>query len=139
MAKAAAVGAAADVAAVIIRQDPPMNIEYITSLLVLELLAKHILILQKFFLQIKDGDKRIFIINNKTEIALKRFPVHGQYKANLASIGTAMQKDITEQELKICLELCPYLQENGIFMAGVDVIDGKLIEGKVTLQLVLSR
>ena len=90
------------------------------------------IVLQKFFPEISEGDKRIFIIDGKAEIALKRVPANGQFRANLASGGTAMQTDITARENEICAEVGDKMKENGIFIAGLDVIAEHLIEVNVT-------
>ena len=112
-----------------------LNIDNITNAerLVESVLEKHQhIILQKFFPEIKDGDKRIFIMNGEPVAALKRIPKTGEYRANLASGGTAAATEITDKELEICKEIAPGLVENGIFVAGVDVIAGHLIEVNIT-------
>jgi len=91
----------------------------------------HIL-LQKFFSEISDGDKRIFLMDGKPVAALKRVPKKGEFLANLASGGTAAKTEITDREREICSYIGPYLKKRGIFLAGVDVIKGHLIEVNVT-------
>ncbi len=90
------------------------------------------IVLQKFFPEISNGDKRIFIIDGKAEIALKRVPANGQFRANLASGGTAVRTDISAREHEICSEVGARMKKNGIFIAGLDVIAEHLIEVNVT-------
>jgi glutathione synthase len=46
--------------------------------------------------------------------------------------GRVAQTDITEQEEKICAQVGPKLQQDGLYFVGIDVIGGYLTEVNVT-------
>jgi glutathione synthase len=54
------------------------------------------------------------------------------FLTNLTAGGTAVKTKITDKEYEICSQLSKYLQTQGIFLAGVDLIAEKLIEVNVT-------
>ena len=66
-------------------------------------------------------EKRVFLVGGKILGALLKLP-----KKRFSSTK------LTWRETKICKDLCPFLKKNGIFFAGVDLIDEKLIEINIT-------
>ncbi len=80
----------------------------------------------------KDGDKRIILLNGKPIGALNRIPTGNEFRGNMAVGGRVAQTDITEQEQKICSQLGPKLQQDGLYFVGIDVIGGYLTEVNVT-------
>ena len=46
--------------------------------------------------------------------------------------GEPEASELTDQERRICAELAPALQAEGLFFVGIDVIDGRLSEINVT-------
>ena len=88
--------------------------------------------MQKFIPQVKDGDKRIIIIDGEPLGAINRLPQKGDFRSNLAMGGKAEKTDLSNQELKICFELSQHLKEEGLFFVGIDVINGMLSEINVT-------
>ncbi len=80
----------------------------------------------------KDGDKRIILLNGKPIGALNRIPTGNEFRGNMAVGGRVAQTDITEQEQKICAQVGPKLQQDGLYFVGIDVIGGYLTEVNVT-------
>ena len=80
----------------------------------------------------KDGDKRIILLNGKPIGALNRIPTGNEFRGNMAVGGRVAQTDITEQEEKICAQVGPKLQQDGLYFVGIDVIGGYLTEVNVT-------
>ena len=80
----------------------------------------------------KDGDKRIILLNGKPIGALNRIPTGNEFRGNMAVGGRVAQTDITEQEQKICSQVGPKLQQDGLYFVGIDVIGGYLTEVNVT-------
>lgn len=90
-------------------------------------------ILQKFIeLVTASGDKRIILIDGKPEGIFTRKPQKGSVKTNLAAGGTAFSAEFSKKDLEICSILEPFLKENGLFFAGIDIIDNYLIEINIT-------
>ena len=88
---------------------------------------------QKYLPEIKDGDKRILMINGEAvPYALARIPAQGETRGNLAAGGTAEGRSLTEQDWWITKQVGPILKEKGLVFVGLDVIGDKLTEINVT-------
>jgi len=88
---------------------------------------------QKYLPEIKDGDKRILMINGVAiPYALARIPAQGESRGNLAAGGRAEGRPLTEQDLWIANQVGPTLREKGLVFVGIDVIGDKLTEINVT-------
>jgi glutathione synthase len=88
---------------------------------------------QKYLPEIKDGDKRILMINGvAVPYALARIPAQGESRGNLAAGGRAEGRPLTEQDLWIANQVGPTLREKGLVFVGIDVIGDKLTEINVT-------
>lgn len=88
---------------------------------------------QKFIPDIKNGDKRILVVNGKPiPYALARVPSQGETRGNLAAGGTGRAQPLTERDLWIVSEVAPILIEKNLFFVGLDVIGDYLTEINVT-------
>jgi glutathione synthase len=88
---------------------------------------------QKYLPEIKDGDKRILMINGEAvPYALARIPAPGETRGNLAAGGRAEGRKLTEQDWWIANQVGPTLREKGLIFVGLDVIGDKLTEINVT-------
>tara|TARA_B100000963_G_scaffold240655_1_gene210560 strand:- start:5464 stop:6408 length:945 start_codon:yes stop_codon:yes gene_type:complete len=87
---------------------------------------------QEFLVNIKEGDKRIIIINGNVEkFALCRKPRENSIVANLAGGGTFSIVKLNEEELEIANIVASNIQSD-IFFAGLDMIDKKITEINIT-------
>ena len=87
---------------------------------------------QEFLVNIKEGDKRIIIINGNVEkFALCRKPRENSIVANLAGGGTFSIVKLDEEELEIANIVASNIQSE-IFFAGLDMIDKKITEINIT-------
>lgn len=93
---------------------------------------KEQVMVQEFLPNVKNGDKRIILINGEPKAFFDRVPPKNQIKANIASGGTAVVSPLTKQEELICDTIKPTLKQLGLFFVGIDVIDGYLTEINVT-------
>lgn len=87
---------------------------------------------QEFLPIVSGGDKRLFVLDGEVFGAIRRVPQGGDFRANLHVGGIAEGAEIDEGDRKIAAAVAPLLRENGIVFAGLDVIDGRLIEINVT-------
>jgi glutathione synthase len=88
---------------------------------------------QKYLPEIKDGDKRILLVNGEAvPYALARIPAQGETRGNLAAGGRAEGRKLTEQDWWIANQVGPTLREKGLIFVGLDVIGDKLTEINVT-------
>ena len=88
---------------------------------------------QKYIPEIKQGDKRILLINGEPiPYALARIPAVGETRGNLAAGGEGVARPLTERDRWICNEVAPALQAKGLYFVGIDVIGDYLTEINVT-------
>ena len=81
---------------------------------------------QKFLPKIKNGDKRVFIINGKVCGAISRIPKKGSFLSNMSKGAKPVSINLTRSEKKISNIVGKDLKKKNIFFAGIDFIDQKL-------------
>jgi glutathione synthase len=79
-----------------------------------------------------EGDKRIILVNGEIAGALLRKPSASDHRANMAAGGTFASTEITAAERRVAETLKPFCIEQGIVLAGIDLIGGKLTEINIT-------
>jgi len=84
-------------------------------------------IFQKFLPKITKGDKRVFIINGKIKGAISRIPKKGSILSNMSKGASAKSVNLSSQEIKISKIVSKMLVKKGIYFAGIDFVQGKLI------------
>lgn len=87
---------------------------------------------QEFRPEVREGDKRIILVDGEVAGAINRVPAEGETRSNLHVGGTAKPTDLTEREREICARLGPELKRRGLLFTGIDVIGGYLTEINVT-------
>jgi glutathione synthase len=110
-------------------QDPNLSsiIETLTDY------GQRMIVAQHFIDKIREGDKRILMINGEAiPYALARIPHAQDFRGNLAAGATAEGRELTERDAWICEQVGPTLREKGLFFAGLDVIGDYLTEINVT-------
>jgi glutathione synthase len=89
-------------------------------------------VVQKYLPAVKQGDKRIILVNGEFAGAVNRVPQVDDVRSNMIRGGSAEATDLTARERVICERLGPALRERGILFAGIDVIGDYLTEINVT-------
>ena len=84
------------------------------------------IICQKYLPKIKEGDKRIFLINGKIVGAISRVPKKGSFLSNMSKGAKPIKTKMTTEEKKISKLVANDLKKENIFFAGIDFIDQKL-------------
>ncbi|MEH6375480.1 hypothetical protein V7793_14240 [Streptomyces sp. KLMMK] len=59
-------------------------------------------------------------------------PSGGDFRANMTAGGTVLATDLDENDLRIAERIGPSLRADGLYLAGIDVIGGRLTEVNVT-------
>jgi glutathione synthase len=109
--------------------DPNLNviIETITQL------GQRTVMAQRYIPQIRDGDKRVLLINGEAvPYALARIPKPGESRGNLAAGGTGRAQPLSVNDREIAAALGPELAARGLLLVGLDVIGDFLTEVNVT-------
>jgi len=103
---------------------------------IIETLTRHgsrAVMAQRYIPEISEGDKRILVIDGEpVPYALARIPGEGETRGNLAAGGEGVGVPLTPRDREIVAGLAPWLRENRIWFAGLDVIGDYLTEVNVT-------
>jgi len=91
------------------------------------------LMAQRYLPEIKDGDKRILVIDGEPiPYCLARIPSQGETRGNLAAGGTGRAQPLSDRDKWIVEQVAPTLREKGLIFVGLDVIGEYLTEINVT-------
>jgi glutathione synthase len=89
-------------------------------------------VVQKFLPNIKNGDKRIILVDGEYAGAVNRIPAADDLRSNMVRGGVPSATELTKREGEICKRIGPPLRDRGLLFVGIDVIDGYLTEINVT-------
>ncbi|MFV1468160.1 glutathione synthase [Idiomarina sp. HB] len=88
---------------------------------------------QKYLPEIKDGDKRILIINGEpVPYSLARIPSAGETRGNLAAGGSGRAQPLSDSDWALARKVAPELKKRGLIIVGLDVIGDRITEINVT-------
>jgi len=89
-------------------------------------------IVQQYLPAVREGDKRIILLDGEPVGAINRVPAPGDARSNMHVGGRPEKSALTVREEEICARLKPALQARGFILVGIDVIGGLLTEINVT-------
>jgi glutathione synthase len=89
-------------------------------------------VIQKFLPEVKDGDKRIILVDGEYAGAVNRVPAADDLRSNMVRGGSPKETELSPREREICRRLGQPLRERGLLFVGIDVIGGQLTEINVT-------
>ena len=90
------------------------------------------LIAQAFLPDVKNGDKRIILVDGKPVGAINRVPKAGEIRSNMHVGGKAQPAKLSQRDREICSAIGPTLKSKGQVFVGIDVIGDYLTEINVT-------
>ena len=90
------------------------------------------LIIQKFLPDVRNGDKRVILVDGEAVGAINRVPAAGETRSNMHVGGRPEKIGLTARDLEICAAIGPTLREKGQVFVGIDVIGNYLTEINVT-------
>ncbi|WP_299984555.1 glutathione synthase [uncultured Ruegeria sp.] len=90
------------------------------------------LIAQKFLPDVRNGDKRVILVDGQPLGAINRVPAEGETRSNMHVGGRPEKIGLTARDLEICAAIGPLLKERGQVFVGIDVIGDYLTEINVT-------
>jgi glutathione synthase len=109
--------------------DPNLNV-------ILETLTgggRELALAQKFLPEIKEGDKRILLVDGEAvPYCLARIPQGDEFRGNLAAGGRGEGRPLSERDRWIAAQVGPELMRRGMLFVGLDVIGDWLTEVNVT-------
>jgi glutathione synthase len=89
-------------------------------------------VVQKFLPAVRQGDKRIILVDGEFAGAVNRVPAADDLRSNMVRGGVPAATELTAREREICARLGPALRERGLIFVGIDVIGDFLTEINVT-------
>jgi glutathione synthase len=95
-------------------------------------LGREPVICQGFLPDVKNGDKRILIVDGEPVGAINRVPAAGAVRSNLHVGGRAEAVELTARDREICAQMGPELKRRGLIFVGIDVIGDYCTEINVT-------
>ncbi len=90
------------------------------------------LIAQKFIKEVKNGDKRVLLLNGEIIGAVNRKPQKEDIRSNLHVGGKAEKTELNPKEKKMCEIIGRELKKRGLIFVGIDLIGNYVTEINVT-------
>ena len=109
------------------------NDENLGSLLeIFTQLYREPVIVQRYLPEVRQGDKRIILIDGEPVGAINRVPMAGEARSNMHAGGKPVRSELTAREREICAKIGPELKRRGLIFVGIDVIGDYMTEINVT-------
>ena len=90
------------------------------------------IIIQRYLPEVRDGDKRIILVEGEPVGAINRVPAAGEARANMHVGGKAVQDILTRRDKELCAAIGPALKAKGLIFVGIDIIGDYMTEINVT-------
>ncbi len=90
------------------------------------------IIVQRYLPEVRQGDKRIILIDGEAVGAINRVPAAGEARSNMHVGGRPEQVGLTARDKEICAAIGPALRARGMIFVGIDVIGNYMTEINVT-------
>jgi len=90
------------------------------------------LMIQRYEAAVRQGDKRIILVDGEPAGAINRVPAAGEARSNMHVGGRPEQSPLTDRDREICAAIGPTLRAQGLLFVGIDVIGDYLTEINVT-------
>ena len=94
---------------------------------------KQLIMVQKYIPKAKFGDKRVMFLGDEVlDVCVQKLPSNNDFKFNEHCDANIVKAELSEEEKEKFIPVARKLNTLGLPMAGLDVIDGKIIEINVT-------
>ncbi len=90
------------------------------------------LMIQRYEPAVRQGDKRIILVDGAPMGAINRVPAAGEARSNMHVGGRPEKCTLSARDREICAAIGPTLREQGLIFVGIDVIGDYLTEINVT-------
>jgi glutathione synthase len=102
---------------------------------IIEATTRHgarIAMVQQFLPEVRQGDKRILLLDGDPLGAILRVPTSEEMRSNIHVGGSVVKAELTDADRHIIRTVAPRLRADGLYFVGLDVIGGRLTEVNVT-------
>ena len=90
------------------------------------------LMIQEYLKDVRNGDKRVILLNGEAVGAINRIPELGESRSNMHVGGKPEKTDLTERDKFICNEISDSLIKKELYFVGIDIIGDYITEINVT-------
>ena len=90
------------------------------------------IVVQKYLPEVREGDRRIILVNGHPAGAVDRVPPLGDVRANMHVGAKPKKASLNKRDIEICETIGPILRSLGLIFVGIDVIAGQVTEINVT-------
>jgi glutathione synthase len=94
--------------------------------------GRRLVMAQRYLPEIRQGDKRIIVLNGEPLGAVLRVPLESETRGNIHVGGQCVKTEVSARDREICAALSPLLRADGLYFVGLDVIGNFLTEVNVT-------
>jgi glutathione synthase len=94
--------------------------------------GRRLVIVQEYLPKVREGDKRILLLDGEPLGAINRVPLADDLRSNIHVGGTVHPTTVTAEERAVIDAIAPKLRADGLYFVGLDIIGGKLTEVNVT-------
>jgi len=106
------------------------NFRSIVETLTME--GKRFAMVQEFLPAVREGDKRVLLLDGEPLGAILRVPRADESRSNIHVGGTVQPSELDAHDLAIVAAVADRLRQDGLYFVGLDVIGGRLTEVNVT-------
>ena len=89
-------------------------------------------IVQRYLPEVRQGDKRIILIDGEAAGGIRLIAPAGEARSNMHAGGKPVPAKLTPRERDICAAIGPALKQRGLIFVGIDVIGDYMTEINVT-------
>jgi glutathione synthase len=97
-----------------------------------EQIQREPVMVQRYVPEVRQGDKRIVLVEGEPAGAVMRVPPEGEARANLHVGARPVATELRARDREICAAIGPTLRAQGLVFVGIDVIGDWLTEINVT-------
>lgn len=90
------------------------------------------LMVQRYEPAVRQGDKRIILVDGEAMGVINRVPAAGEARSNMHVGGRAEKAELSARDREICEAIGPTLRSQGMIFVGIDIIGDYLTEINVT-------
>lgn len=94
--------------------------------------GRDLVMVQEYLPAVREGDKRVLLLDGKLLGAVLRVPRADDLRANIHVGGSVVAATLTAREQRLVDAIGPKLREMGLFFVGLDLIGERLTEVNVT-------
>ena len=91
-----------------------------------------LLMAQRYLPAVREGDKRIIVLDGEPLGAVLRVPREDEHRGNIHVGGQVERVPVDDRDREICRQMAPRLRADGLWFVGLDVIGGYVTEVNVT-------